>query len=120
MLSAGRIVRVLPPVLGEDLKLTLFRTGDRTLDNMLDECRAKFSDRNPLARREALEHLWDAWEQIKLLPDPRNKKKSADIILDTVTSEPSLRERLKAKAKEIAISMDGHGWALDNIVVEWL
>lgn len=32
MLSTGRIVRVLPPVLGEDLKRTLFRTGDRTLD----------------------------------------------------------------------------------------
>ena len=27
MLSTGRIVRVLPPVLGEDLKRTLFRTG---------------------------------------------------------------------------------------------
>lgn len=45
MLSTGRIVRVLPPVLGEDLKRTLFRTGDRTLDNMLDECRVKFSER---------------------------------------------------------------------------
>ncbi len=31
MLSTGRIVRVLPPVLGEDLKRTIFRTGDRTL-----------------------------------------------------------------------------------------
>jgi hypothetical protein len=31
MLSTGRIVRVLPPVLGDDLKRTIFRTGDRTL-----------------------------------------------------------------------------------------
>ena len=31
MLSAGRVVRVLPPVLGEDLRRTLFRNGDRTL-----------------------------------------------------------------------------------------
>jgi hypothetical protein len=39
------------------LRRRLFNTGDRTLDNMPDECRAKFSDRNPLVRREALERL---------------------------------------------------------------
>lgn len=101
MLSEGRIVRVLPPVLGEDLKRTLFRTGDRTLDNMLEECRTKFSDRNPLVRREALERLWDAWERLKSFADPGDKKKSIKIILDTVTSEPSLRARLEAEATEL-------------------
>ena len=75
-LSTGRIVRVLPPVLGEDLKRTIFRTGDRTLDNMLEECRTKFSDRNPLVRREALERLWDGWERLKSLADPGDKKRS--------------------------------------------
>lgn len=91
----GRIERVLPPVLGEELKRTLFNTGDRTLDNMLDECCAKFSDRNPLVRREALERLWDAWERLKSLADPSDKKRSIKIILDAVTSEPSLRARLE-------------------------
>lgn len=101
MLSNGWVERVLPPVLGEELKRTLFNTGDRTLDNMLDECRAKFSDRNPLVRREALERLWDAWERLKSLADPSNKKHSVKIILDAVTSEPSLRERLEAEAAEL-------------------
>lgn len=101
VLSTGRIVRVLPPVLGEDLKRTLFRTGDRTLDNMLEECRAKFSDRNPLIRREALERLWDAWERIKSLADSNDKKKSVKIILDAITSEPSLRARLEEEATEL-------------------
>lgn len=101
VLSAGRIVRVLPPVLGEDLKRTLFRSGDRTLDNMLEECRTKFSDRNPLVRREALERLWDAWERLKSLADPSDKKKSVKIILDAVTSEPSLRARLEEEATEL-------------------
>ena len=87
MLSTGRIVRVLPPVLGEDLQRTVFRTGDRTLDNMLDECRAKFSDRNPLVRREALERLWDAWERLKSLADPSDKKRSIKLILDATASE---------------------------------
>jgi hypothetical protein len=101
MLPNGRIERVLPPVLGEELKRTLFNTGDRTLDNMLDECRAKFSDRNPLVRREALERLWDAWERLKSLADPSDKKRSVKIILDAVTSVPSLRERLETEAAEL-------------------
>jgi hypothetical protein len=101
MLPNGRIVRLLPPVLGEDMKRAVFNTGDRTLDNMLDECRAKFSDRNPLLRREALERLWDAWERLKSLADPSDKKKSIKIILDAVTSEPSLRARIEVEATEL-------------------
>lgn len=101
MLSTGRIVRVLPPVLGEDLKRTIFRTGDRTLDNMLEECRTKFSDRNPLVRREALERLWDGWERLKSLADPGDKKMSIKIILDATAAEPSLRARLEGEAREL-------------------
>lgn len=101
MLSTGRIVRVLPPVLGEDLKRTIFRTGDRTLDNMLEECRTKFSDRNPLVRREALERLWDGWERLKSLADPDDKKRSIKIILDATTAEPSLRARMEEEATEL-------------------
>ncbi len=108
ILSTGRIVRVLPPVLGEDLKRTLFRTGDRTLDNMLDECRTKFSERNPLVRREALERLWDAWERLKSLADPSDKKRSIKILLDAVAREPSLQARLEAEAKELTEIGNSH------------
>ena len=108
MLSTGRIVRVLPPVLGDELKRTIFRTGDRTLDNMLDECRAKFSDRNPLVRREALERLWDAWERLKSLADPNDKEKSIKSLLDAVASEPSLRERLEEEATELTSIGNSH------------
>jgi hypothetical protein len=101
MLSTGRIVRVLPLVLGDELRRTTFNTGDRTLDNMLDECRAKFSDRNPLVRREALERLWDAWERLKSLADPGDKKRSVTIILNAVATESSLRARLEVEAQEL-------------------
>lgn len=108
MLSTGRIVRVLPPVLGDDLKRTTFRSGDRTLDNMLEECRTKFSDRNPLVRREALERLWDAWERLKSLADPRDKKQSIKIILDAVAAEPTLRSRLETEAVELTAIGNSH------------
>ena len=108
MLPNGRIERVLPPVLGEELTRTLFNTGDRTLDNMLDECRAKFSDRNPLVRREALERLWDSWERLKSLADPSDKKRSVKFILDAVTSVPLLRDRLETEARELSSIGNSH------------
>lgn len=108
MLSDGRIARVLPPVLGEHLKRTFFRTGERILDNMLEECRAKFSDPDPLVRREALERLWDAWERLKSLADPNDKKRSISIILDAVAREPSLRARLETEAKELTEIGNSH------------
>jgi hypothetical protein len=101
MLSNGRIVRVLPLVLGEDLQRAAFNSGDRTLDLLLEESRTKFTDRSPLVRREALERLWDAWERLKSLADPQDKKKSVQKILDALTSEPNLRARLEAEAREL-------------------
>lgn len=101
MLGTRRIIRVLPPVLGDELKRTTFDTGDRTLDNMLEECRVKFSDRDPLVRREGLERLWDAWERLKSLADPSDKRRSVKIILDAAASEPTLRARLEVEAAEL-------------------
>lgn len=108
MLSTGRIVRVLPPVLGEELRRTAFNSGDRTLDNMLEECRIKFSDRNPLVRREALERLWDGWERLKSMADPNDKKRSVTTILDAVVREPALRARLDAEAQELTSIGNSH------------
>lgn len=107
MLTSGRIVRVLPPVLGDDLRRTTFNSGDRTLDVLLEECRVKFSDRSPLVRREALERLWDAWERLKSLADP-DKKTSVQKMLDAVTSEPTLRARLEVEAKELTDMGNSH------------
>jgi hypothetical protein len=108
MLPTGRIVRVLPPVLGEELRRTAFNSGDRTLDNMLEECRTKFSDRNPLVRREALERLWDGWERLKSMADPNDKKRSVTTILDAVAREPALRARLDAEAQELTSIGNSH------------
>lgn len=96
----GQIVRMLPPVLGDELRRMVFNTGDRLLDNMLEEARTKFSDKNPLTRREALERLWDAWERLKSLAH-EDKKRSIKIILDAVATEPALRARLETEAIEL-------------------
>jgi hypothetical protein len=56
------------------------------LDNMLDECRMKFSDSESAVRREALERLWDGWERLKSMADPNDKKRSVKIIFDAMAT----------------------------------
>lgn len=107
MQPIGRIARVLPPVIGEELKRTYFHTGERTLDNFLEECRAKFSNRDPLVRREALERLCDAWERLKTLPSP-SKPDSMRRMLDAVTQDEPMRSRLEAEAKELTEIANAH------------
>lgn len=103
----GQIKRILPAVLGEALSRTYFRTGDRTLDVMLEESRAKFSDPDPLIRREALERLFDSWERIKSLADA-NKSKSIRLILDRTASAPVFRELVEKEARELTQIGNGH------------
>lgn len=103
----GGMRRLLPAVLGEALVRTYFRTGDRTLDVMLEESRTKFSDPDPLIRREALERLFDTWGRIKSLADA-NKAKSVQLILDRCASEPAFREVLEKEARELTQIGNGH------------
>lgn len=103
----GGMRRLLPAVLGETLVRTYFRTGDRTLDVMLEESRTKFSDPDPLVRREALERLCDAWERIKSLGDT-NKAESVQLILDRSASEPAFREVLEREARALTQIGNSH------------
>lgn len=98
--SDGQVKRLLPSVLGEALTRTYFRTGDTTLDVMLEESRTKYSDPDPLIRREALERLFDSWERIKSLADA-NKAKSAQLILDRAAAQPAFREILEKEARDL-------------------
>lgn len=106
-LPNGRIKRVLPAVIGAELKRTYFNTGDRTLDNFLEECRTKFSSRDPILRREALERLCDAWERLKTLPGP-NKAESMRLMLDTVTRTQPMRDRLEDESRELTKIANAH------------
>jgi hypothetical protein len=104
----GKVRRVLPAVLGEVLTRAYFGTGDRTLDVMLEESRTKFSDPDPLIRREALERLFDSWERIKSLADGNNKSKSIQLILDRAASERTFRELLEKEARELTQIGNSH------------
>jgi len=65
--ESGQIQRLAAPVLHEALTASAFRTGDASLDGLLETARAKFLDPDASVRRKAIEKLWDAWERVKTL-----------------------------------------------------
>lgn len=97
----GQIIRLLSPVLEADLSSGLFRTGDMTLDQMLEDSRLKFFNRDPKVRRESLERLWDCWERLKSLEAPQNKKQSVIALLDKAANDPSFRKLLDDEARAL-------------------
>lgn len=100
-LHDGQVERLVPSVLQEILVPTGFNTGDQALNELLSTAREKFLDRDLKVRREALEKLWDAWERLKSLSDPADKRNSVKILLDRVTAEPNLRERVETEARQL-------------------
>ena len=99
----GRVERLAPPVLREELASAQFATGDADLDRMLEKARGKFRDPDEAKRREALETLWDAWERLKTMGDGPDKKAQITDLLDHTagSSSPKFREALEREAKEL-------------------
>jgi AbiJ N-terminal domain 4 len=97
----GQIIRLAPPVLRETLQASVFQTGDEHLDSLLGLARTKYLNPDPLVRLESLEKLWDAWERLKTIEDPSDKRRSVTILLDKAATEPNFRARLESEAREI-------------------
>lgn len=97
----GDIIRLAPPGLREELQCAVFNTRDSALNQMLEEARRKFLDRDRTVRREAVERLWDAWERLKSIENPSNKKDSITRLLDRAASEPKFRDLLEKEAREL-------------------
>ncbi len=93
--------RAAPPALDAMLRAIAPATGDIRLDEMIADARTTFYDQSPVRRREGLERLWDAFERIKTVLDPADKKRSAGLLLDLVASEPNVRAVLEAEARAL-------------------
>lgn len=97
----GQVVRLAPDVLSDALSSMRFRTGDSTLDSMLEESRAKFLNSSPSIRREAVERLWDCWERLKSLNAPGNKKQSVESLLLQAAPDAAFRSVLETEARAL-------------------
>ncbi|HEY5028849.1 MAG TPA: hypothetical protein VIK39_10605 [Candidatus Angelobacter sp.] len=97
----GEIVRLAPHVLREGLAAALFQTGDQQLDGLLETARHRFVSPDPAARMDGLEKLWDAWERLKTIEYPADKKDSITKLLDRAATEPTFRQALEIEAKAL-------------------
>ena len=98
--ESGRIERTLPPVLGDLVRDTTFQTEDDGLDEYLDKAKTKFLNPDPAMHREARESLWDAWERLKSIEYPGDKKKSINALLDRAAAD-LFRKHLDTEAREL-------------------
>jgi|ERR1043166_4763281 hypothetical protein len=97
----GKVMRLAPAVLREDLQTAVFHTGDQTLDALLEAARLKFLNPNPQVRRESLEKLWDAWERLKTTESGPDKKAQVKALLDKGAAEQNFRALLETEAKAL-------------------
>ena len=100
-LKHGQVTRMAPTGLQEALAETVFHTGDNVLDELLEDARHKFLNRDLKVRRESLEKLWDVWERLKTIEPGKDKKVQATALLAKASIEPSFQERLKKEAGEL-------------------
>lgn len=97
-LKDGEVTRIAPTGLQEALATTIFKTGDETLDDLLETAREKFLNRMLSVRKEGLEKLWDAWERLKTVEPGKDKRAQATAILDKAATEANYRKLLENEA----------------------
>ena len=100
-LKQGQVTRMAPTGLQEALAETVFHTGDMVLNELLEDARHKFLNRDSKVRRESLEKLWDAWERLKTIEPGKDKRVQATALLAKASIEPSFQERLGKEAREL-------------------
>jgi len=97
----GNIKRLAAPILGEEFETLKFNTGDNKLDQILEDARRKYLSTNLNSHKEAVERLWDAWERLKTIENPKDKKESIGMLLDKAASESEFRKLLEEEAKQL-------------------
>ena len=99
----GYVRRLLPEPLGGLIRTTLFRTGDRETDELLDMAVALIVSPDARRRQDALEKLWDAFERTKTLEPGCDKKAQANALLARATagSGPHFQAMVQAEAKAL-------------------
>jgi hypothetical protein len=97
----GEVARTGPTGLVEVLRTAVFSTGDDELDEMLEDARDKILSAKPKLRKEALEELWDAFERLKTLENPKDKKSSVTALVAKAAPKPEIRERVDKELKEL-------------------
>jgi len=89
----------VPPIgLEQTLQQLLTKSWDTDLDRLIAEAVTKFRDPAPTVRREALEKIWDAFERLKTILDPADKKRSVTRLITGASGSIPFRGVLDTEA----------------------
>jgi len=88
----GRVVRVGTVAVGTVRRTPIPPTGDVQLDDKIAIALRKYESPDIVVRRESLEALWDAFERIKTVLDPSDKKRSSESLVDLIATGAAARE----------------------------
>ncbi|MGQ0594024.1 MAG: hypothetical protein ACT4QB_15680, partial [Gammaproteobacteria bacterium] len=87
----GRVVRIGTVASGLVVQSPVPETGDAQLDSKVATALSKYQDPDVAVRREALEALWDAFERVKTVLEPSDKKRSAEALIDLMVGDEASR-----------------------------
>jgi hypothetical protein len=90
----GRVVRLGTVAAGTVARTPIPPTGDVQLDEKIAIALRKYESPDIVVRRESLEALWDAFERIKTVLDPSDKRRSAEALVELMVSGPPAREAI--------------------------
>ena len=97
----GRMEHIGPDALHTTLQGATFQTGDQALDTLLEEARTRFLSPDPIVRRDSLEKLWDAWERLKTIEVPADKRRSIEQLLNRAVNNTDLKTKLDSECREL-------------------
>ena len=91
------------------LKRVRHSTGDRELDHLLDVAISRSLQPQAEARQDALEKLWDAFERLKTIECPGNKKKGVELLIDRAVASDAPLFRSEVTKEFRALTEIGNG-----------
>ena len=106
MSTEGKVRRVLPDPLAQEIAQARFATGDTETDRLLEAARLKILAPKHDDRSDGLEKLFDAFERIKTL-DGTDKKLSATTLLDQA-ARPGSKFRASLEEEAFALTKLGN------------
>jgi hypothetical protein len=97
----GLARRAVPKMIANIISNVEFETEDVELNDMLKVAYHKFTSPHPEMRKEAIDRLWDAFEQLKTYLSSDKKKPAGKIIKDLSGNNVLFGERVEKEFREL-------------------
>ena len=97
--AEGQITASLSPILDSPMREEEFALGDQYLQSLLESAVKDFLDKSRSKKLVALQTLVDAYERLKSMEDPSNKRRSVETLIAKVSAIEAVRGALNEDMK---------------------